>query len=349
MIIQVGAYPPPIGGVSIYNMRMKDFLDSIGIENQVWDYHKIGKSEDGIVNIRFLFIPLYYALRKDVDIIHYNMSGTITKNYIGFFNRMFFKNRKKMITIHGDCTGLFDKNRKLITKSLNSFNVIICVKKNDKEYLLEHGISSDIYEIPAFIPPIVQEHEIKEIDQKMWEFIDNHKPIISTNASRLVFYNSQDLYGIDMCIDLCANLKKDYPQIGLVCCLSVIKEYKYYERMKKLIMEKGLQDNILFYTAPRQFYPILMKSDVFVRPTITDGDAISVREALYFKIPNVVSDVVPRPEGTILFRNRDQIDFYSKVNDVIKNYDIYKKRLDDVHLENDGIKILKIYKQLIES
>ena len=53
------------------------------------------------------------------------------------------------------------------------------------------------------------------------------------------------------------------------------------------------------------FYPVLKSGNIFVRPTNTDGDSVSLREALHYGMPTVASDAVPRPEGTILFRNRD--------------------------------------------
>jgi hypothetical protein len=346
MIVQVGAVPPPIGGITIYIKRMKDFLDSKNIANQVWDYSKIKKNEDNVVNIWFPFIPFYYAINKDIKIIHYHIVGTMTKSYIGFFNRYFFTKRKKTLTIHGACDGLFDRSRKQIRKSLNSFNAIICMTNIDKKYLIENGVTVDIYEIPTFIPPTVKEQEIKEISKDIWDFINDHKPLISANASGIVFYNSQDLYGIDMCIDLCANLIKDYPQIGFIFSIPSIKDYKYFKKMKQRIIQNGIAHNFLFTTKPYQLYPIIMKSDIFVRPTNMDGDAISIREALYFKIPNVASNIVPRPEGTIIFRNRDIRDFISKVRDTLNNYTLQKKKLESIPIENNAEKILKIYQKL---
>lgn len=267
----------------------------------------------------------------------------MTKNYIGFFNRYFFTKRKKILTIHGACDGLFDRNRELIQKSLNSFNAIICMTDHDKKYLIENKIIVDIYEIPTFIPPLIKKQEINEISSDVWDFINNHKPIISANASNIAFYNSQDLYGIDMCIDLCANLKRIYPNIGFIFSLTEVNNYEYFKTMKQKIINNGVEDNFLFFTKQSQFYPILMKSDVFVRPTNTDGDAISIREALYLKIPTVASDVVPRPECLLLFRNRDIEDFILKVKNILDNYYLYKEKFKRKQIEKNAEKILEIY------
>ena len=346
MIVQVGAVPPPFGGVSIYVKRMRDFLDSRRIDNQVWDISNIKKTENNTINTKFPLIPFCYALRKDIDLIHYNISGSLTKNYIGFFNRAFFKNRTKVLTNHGDCRSLFSKNRKLIIKSLNSFNAIICVKSGDKEYLLKEGISSDIYEIPAFIPPTIQEKDSTEISQKVWNFVESHKPLISANACQIVFNNGQDLYGIDMCIDLCANLKREYPNIGLIFNLPCIGEHKYFEKMKQQILKKKIENNFLFQTQQCELYPIIQKSNIFVRPTNKDGDAVSVREALYFKIPTVASDVVLRPKGCVTFANRDTTDFSLKVRDVLDNYKTYKNKFETLTVENNAEKIMQLYQNL---
>jgi hypothetical protein len=89
-----------------------------------------------------------------------------------------------------------------------------------------------------------------------------------------------------------------------------------------------------------------MKSDLFVRPTNTDGDAISVRESIFYKIPSVVSDVVPRPQGTTLFHNRDANDFALKVKNVLENYEKYKNDLENLNTENTFEKIMHIYQKL---
>ncbi len=346
MIIQVGSYPPPIGGISIYIKRMKDFLDTKEIENQVWDYSRIRKTENNVINVKFPLIPFHIALKKDYNLIHYNICGLLTKVYIGFFNNILFKNRKKVITLHGNCTDLSIKKTKLLIKVLNNFDSVICVKHIDKEYLLNHGLSSNVYDIPVFIPPVVQKKEFEEISEKGKNFIESHKPIISANASNIVLNNDIDLYGIDMCIDLCTNLKKDYPEIGFVFCLSAVKNFNYFEKMKQRIIKNDIESNFLFLTESCQLYPIIMKSDVFVRPTNTDGDAVSVREALYFKIPTVASDVVPRPEGTTLFKNRDNDDFTLKIKDIFNNYNWYKKKLTTIKIEDNSEKVLKVYQNL---
>ncbi|MBA7465670.1 hypothetical protein ES707_00840 [subsurface metagenome] len=223
----------------------------------------------------------------------------------------------------------------------------IAVGPEIKENIVSLGVKPEyVAVIPAFIPPTVKDEDIAKIPQDVWDFMDSHSPVISANAFRITFYNNQDLYGIDMCVDLCAYLKQYYPKVGFVFCLPEIGDYKYFHKMKQRIKEKGVKINFLFQTKPCQMYPIIMKSDVFVRPTNTDGDAISLRESLYFRVPSVTSDVAQRPEGTILFRSRDIDDFCEKVRDVLDNYEEHKKILETVNLKDNFETILNIYQKL---
>jgi len=113
------------------------------------------------------------------------------------------------------------------------------------------------------------------------------------------------------------------------------------------IMDKGLANNILFITEPLlEVYPIWIESDIFVRPTSTDGDPLSIREALSLKTPVVTSDACPRPDGVVLFKNRDLDDFVNAVQRVLENYDTYKKQLDSNIVESGAGKIINIYKHL---
>lgn len=348
-IALIGPYPPPYGGISVHIQRMAAHLEAEGIECIIYDDSGTEKNEKNVICINNLksWLPKYFFFAKE-DIIHYHTPNWILRIIFGL---MSFLGKKTIISIHGESlndslksAGWFRK--KIIIFALKHTSFIIALNPKIKELALSIGVKSKNIEIiPSFIPPAVREEDIAEIPQEVWDFIDSHSPVISANAFRISYYNNQDLYGIDMCIDLCANLRQYYPKIGLVFCLPDIGDYEYFKKMKQRITEKGIENNFLFITEQYQFYPILMKSTVFVRPTNTDGDAVSIREALYFKVPAVASDAVLRPEGTILFKSRDIDEFTSKVKNVLDNYDLCKKRLETIDLENNFSRIMKIYQK----
>lgn len=346
MIVQVGPYPEPLGGISIYIRRMKQYLDSGKIANEVWDLSKRKKNIHNVIAVRFRYVPFKYLFRKDIELIHYNICGVNNKLYIGLFNLLLFKRRKKILTIHGDSRDLFNENRNiLIVKALNSFDEIICVKPGDKKYILSKGVNRPIYEIPAFIFPA--EDDKKNLPVYISDFISSKKFIICSNASSIQFYNNQDLYGIDMCIDLMKKLDKSGKAIGMICCLPNINDSEYFNKLQNIIKNAHIEHSFLFVNEQIELCQIIRKSHLFLRPTNTEGYAVSAAEAIYYKVPVIASDVCIRPEGTILFKSRDIHDLYKKTADVIENYKNSKEKLQNIKLQDNAEMLFKIYKKYL--
>ncbi len=346
----MGPYPPPYGGISVHIKRMHEYLLKKNLEHVI--YTNTETKEENIVNVtnRKKWLLKYFFAAKE-NVIHFHSIDWRERVLIGI---MGFLRRKVILTFHGESLnnqinqGNWAKKR-ILAWALKNISSIIVVNPKIKDLIMSLGVKpTKIEHIPSFIPPAIREEEIAEIPQDVWDFIDDHSPIISANAFRISFYNNQDLYGIDMCVDLCANLKKTYPQIGFVFCLPDIGNYNYFDKMQQRIKEKGIQENFLFETKPCQFYPVLMKSDVLVRPTNTDGYGVSLAEAIYFKVPAVASDVCSRPEGTLLFKSRDINDFTLKVKDTLGNYEQHEEWLKRINLDGNFEKILRIYRKLME-
>ncbi|MFL0267494.1 glycosyltransferase [Candidatus Clostridium radicumherbarum] len=342
MIVQVGPYPEPIGGISVYIKRMKQYMDLIGIKNEVWDTSGVKKKESGVINVRLRYMPFRLIQRKDVDIIHYNLCGFKSKIYIGILNKLFFKNRKKIITIHGDYSTFFLKDRKYIIRALNSFDCIICVKAGDSKRLVDAGVNKPAYDISAFLFPLKSTENI--IPDYISEFIKQKRFIISANASSMQFFNNIDLYGIDMCIDLVAALKNNNLDIGLIFCLPYIDNDTYYKELVNRINEGGIQENFLFVHENIELWKIIERSNLFIRPTCNDGYGVSVAEAVFCKVPAIASDICDRPNGTILFKSRNFKDLFERTVEVIKNYDFFKKKVENVELIDSLERLLSIYR-----
>ena len=350
-IALIGVYPPPYGGRSIHVQRLKDRLQKEGIKVTVYNLGgEKNTSDKNIVNMTIRNWILPYLVFAKEDIIHYHSSDWKLRVIIGLISLL---GKKSVVSLHSSVS-LKDAimhgcwlRRRLIGFALRRTSFIVVLNSTLKDLVLSLGVKSKNVEvIPSFFPPPIRQEEIAEIPQNVWDFINSHGPIISANAFRISFYNEEDLYGVDLCIDLCTKLKSNYPQIGFVFCIPDIGDHEYFQEMKQRIGNRGIENNFLFMTQPCQFYPILMKSDLFVRPTSVDGYGVSIAEAIYFKVPAVASDVCPRPDGTILFKSRNIEDFTFKVKDVLDNYDRHKKKLEDLQVADNFEKIVRIYERL---
>jgi glycosyltransferase involved in cell wall biosynthesis len=344
----VGPFPPPYGGISVHIQRLTKLLDEHDVQCTIYDATQLFTANKIKKDSHVKKLPKIIEFNRGIVHIH-SAHFNLLKIFL-LSNLLKIKHNKIIITYHSFRNEIQKTNR--LTRTMMRFcfthiSHFFVVNQKIKEKLITLGIEHEkITVLPGFLPPIILKKDIEDIPSEIWKFIENHHPIISANAYKIVFYNNQDLYGIDMCIDLCITLKKKYPQIGFVFCLPSIGDKKYFTQLKDKITENDINNNFIFVTEPYQFYPILMKSDLFVRPTNTDGDAISIRESIFYKIPSVVSDVVPRPQDTTLFHNRDTNDFTLKVENVLKNYENYKKELENLNTENTFEKIMHIYQKL---
>ena len=86
--------------------------------------------------------------------------------------------------------------------------------------------------------------------------------------------------------------------------------------------DTNLGDNfILIYDELDEIWPLYLTSDVFVRATNTDGNALSIKEALWFETPVIASDCVDRPEGITLFRSRSAESLSNRIEEYILSCD----------------------------
>lgn len=352
-IAYLGPLPPPIGGISVALQRLTKQLKENNFDCVVYDLlNKKMTGSDGIVtniNNRLLWLLRYFFFAKE-DLICCHHVDWKLRTATGIMTLL---GKKTLISIGGQ--GLNDAlergswlKKKVIEFSVRHYSYVIAQNPVIRQLCLSLGVKEERIEIIySFIPPVVKEEDTKAIPQHIWDFIKRHSPVMAINAFKLVFYQNQDLYGLDLCVDLCANLKASYPDIGFVFCLPNIGDQEYLDLMKKKLVENHIEDNFLFVIGFYPFYPILMKSQVFLRPTNTDGDATSLREALFFKVPSVASDVFPRPTGTILFENRDINDLTQKVRELLNNYQLHKAELETVTIEDNFTKLMSLYRKLL--
>ena len=340
----LGIYPPPIGGISIYIKRFYFFLSKKGINKVLYNSGKYANKNNNIINVNFKH-KLFKLIFDSSDIIHSNEIGIKARMIIPLF-KLF--NKKTILSIHGDSfktqiTELKGIKRACFLHQIKSYDHIIAVNPNIKLLLILNGINkSQISVISAFIPPTPDETDINHLPEFFHKIRKRHKFLITANAFKISFYNNEDLYGIDLSIELMNRLVQNgYKNIGFIYVIPDIGNYDYYEKMQNLVKKYNLEDNFHFYTNPVAYPAVINMCDLFIRPTNTDGDALSIREALTLKKPAIASDVCKRPEGTILFKSKDIEELYVKTTDVINNYEIYKAKTENIKFADNAERILE--------
>lgn len=338
-----GILPPPFGGVSIHLKRFKNYLGNCGT-NFVFVH-------SNNPNQKHAFMKLFCSqLNLEKNIIHLHGFQTGKKLLFLLF-LMFFCRKNVVVTIHND-RFLLDYNslkniKKIIAKVFYSnISHIISVNPDSKYSFIT---ANKISVIPAFIPPAPDETDIKQLPEIFHQIRKKHKFLITANASTISFYNNQDLYGIDLSIQLMKRLvNRGYKQIGFIYVIPDTGDYDYYDKMKRQVENNNLPECFHFYTQPVAYPAVINMCDLFIRQTNTDGDALSIREALTLQKPAIASDVCKRPKGTILFKNRNIDDLYNNTKYVIDNYEGCKKQIYNIEFEDNAEKILEVYSKVLK-
>lgn len=343
----IGPYPPPRGGVSVHIKRLEEVLRDQEIMVSIFNINSVAKScgwiRRKISHLKW-FIKIFHG--TSIDILHIH-GGTLKEQALIIFIARLYR-IKTLITFHSlreDYSKMVFWHRWLLSYIVNNTDYIITAGDNEKDKLVNWFKKKKCLSvIPAFIQPKGVE---TELPLQLRDFISSHRLIISANASSMDFYQGQDIYGLDMLVELCGRLSL-HMDVGFVYCLTRVTDKVYFEKIKCRIKELGIEKAFYIVLDSIEFWLVLKKSHIFIRPTCTDSYGVSIAEALTLGIPSVASNVCKRPEGTILFQTRNSEDLYAKVLEIINDYDQYRANIKHLKIESCTTAIQRIYQNLVK-
>ncbi len=276
-ILIIGKTPPPIGGVTIHVSRL---IENLLLNNYPYCLYDLN---NGIK--KRLFIKIYKAKRA-----HLHTSNSVFRLFAVIISKLF--NTQIILTFHGNL-GRYNHILNLIDK-LSLKWCYLPIVLNNFSYTIARDIHKSVKLISAFIPPLKISPLPHDTLKKVKSFTGGRK-IICTNASDISFdKNGAEIYGISTLLDVCSNQNK----YSLVIS-DPSGNYREYIGANHY----HLLSHAFWLNFPHDFYSVLNLSYAFVRNTTTDGDAISVREALHLGKLTLATGVVDRPKGTIIYED----------------------------------------------
>tara|TARA_R110002033_G_scaffold69140_5_gene120543 strand:+ start:1835 stop:2782 length:948 start_codon:yes stop_codon:yes gene_type:complete len=313
IILQFAKLPPPIGGVTIHVQRLLSKLTAF--DTEVLDY---SKTKNPLIIFRKI---------KKSKIVHIHLSNKKVRYALVILLKIFRKTC--IVTFHGkyDFNNFYDRT---VLKSanysilLNNFSFRNAEKHNPNRIKL----------IGAFIPPI--EKNITpldfEINTNIEKFLkEDYEFIFSTNASSFVLdSNGKEIY---MGTELLTFFRL-HPKYALLFS-DPSKSYSKYFKENEIT----IPINVYLISENHNFVHIIRNSNALIRATTMDGDSLSVKEALYYKIPVYATDVVDRTNEVVLFS--DFNDFENKIKD-LNNIQIKNVVIDN------SIEIIELYNHILK-
>lgn len=303
----IGVLPPPYGGISVHIERLCGALAELDIPYVIYDESKQSEKNDHVVPIdQIERWSMRYLFKKNEDIIHNHFLRWKVRFTLSLLR---LKGKKVIHTVHS----LREEHYSIVHLIMIYFtgllsNHFIVVNEEIKEKLLKLKIPANkITVIPAFIRPI--EDESITIPTYINDVFENYSQVMIANGGIGNLQDGEELYGLDLCIEMFKSIADKRPNVAFLYCVTHVTNEDAEKRFREQLTKYGLNQRFMLIKEKMPLYPLLKKSNMFVRPTRSDGDAISIREALYYKVPVITSDVVKRPAGVKLFKNNDLQEF----------------------------------------
>lgn len=333
----LGIEPPPFGGVSVHISRV---MDRFSLQDNFVSLFETDK--------RRKFLPLYllrlflWLIVKRPEHLYYHAtylkSAVIELQFLAKFCWLF---RYKLYVIDHDCRHLYKRtrfSRWLFKGVIKRAESVICIGASTKQSYDDHAMVGDrIIMQDAFLPPIVRHAGLIKgsYPSSLTTFIKDHTPIILMSVAHLMRADQKDVYGVDVALDLIAAITDEYPDAGLLIGMPTVSDTQYFEQLQEKMRSLGIAERLYILHGNKELWPLFESVDLFLRPTHSDGDSISVREALYFNVPVVASDVTKRPKGVHCFKAMDTMDGAFVIKKVLREY-VYgvKRERDSMHAQS---------------
>ena len=318
-----GFYPNPLGGISIYCKRLIEKLNAVDSTIVLRNFAGSRSDKEYVVDIHhrvWEFVSLLFVPKR---VVH----SQFTNIYMLLLLYMFGWRHHLVMTLHNRRMVLLNGWKRKVVNAL--FNRARYIVYNDASYTEEllKKFDFDVSKVvilPTYISP--SKDECKGLTPEIEKFCNAHEYTLSANASKLFKNVYGDVYGLDQIIVLMERLvNKDGMDAGIVFCIGDAADAAYFDECRAKIHELDLDENFLFVIeSDVNGFEVWARTDLFLRPTMSDMEGVSVKEALEFGTPVVASDVCVRPREAVLYRKADVDDLYEKVSMVLKS----KKRVD---------------------
>jgi glycogen synthase len=302
-ILLIGEFPPPHGGISVHVAGIHKELTAAGIPCRVLDTSRVRHPA------KFSAALLRAVSQGWTPHLHtngHNRKSWLVALACGLAGRA---RRGGVLTLHSGLAprylgGASLWKRWCAARTCSLYGRVLCVSPAIQHSVILLGVPRERTEItPAYLP-VSMPH--LPLNAELLAWTEARRPLLST----ALFFRPE--YGFELLVAGLSKFRARHPRFGCI----VMGSGERQAEARKLVKDSGLENNLLLLgdVQHETCLELMSRSDVFLRPTLEDGDSISVREALSLGVPVVASRIGNRPAGAILFHPNDGEDMLSKLD-----------------------------------
>lgn len=351
-VCQFGTYPPPVTGISVHIQSLVVRLRQAGVGVRVINTTATGGGGAVRRRVRSLLhyaLALVKGMAARESVVHAHGSSGLT-----FWSRLplllvlRLRGKATLYTNHsGDFPDWAEGQR--LTRPLLRFAVrlpsrIIALNERQRQAYLSLGCHPDRL---SLISPFVGFcGEIGPLPAQLTSFAAHHSPLICVSGGW------RRLYGLESFVAAFSELRRnpEFSAAGAVALMSFSAhdELAYQEEVQAQLLKLGLGDHLLVLPGGQTPHPeamaLILASDAFVRPSLHDGDSVSVREALALARPTIATDTGLRPVGCLLYPPGDSRALAELLDRVLREP---RSPAPPISAEDDNLaRMLEVYRQV---
>jgi glycosyltransferase involved in cell wall biosynthesis len=293
-VLLVGPWPPPRGGVSVHLAGLAEQLESDGLTVGVLNH--FSSTEEPRVIAGLSRNPIRYLTeirRLSPAVLHYHHSRFSTLLATAAARRS--SPGTWIVSFHSHRVERHLRSRvpfvRLLTRwAIGRFDEVVAVSQ-----AIGRSITAEtdrpVIVSPAYLPPSsVAGSEVPASASR----------VLIAAASKVAPSSRRDTYRLDLVTDVFIALAPHHPDLRLELFLAREpvgrRARAYLDGLRSRLERAHLPGRVSIHVGASladAFHP----RSVYLRPTRTDGDAVSIREALDRGVPVIASDVVSRPAG----------------------------------------------------
>ncbi len=344
-VLLIGDYPPPYGGIAVQVQHLSWLLRERGVENRVLN---IGKGR-GVMSpecdtphskIDLFFKLIRYARSK--YLLHLFTNGENWKSWamaLAVTGTAWLTQARAILTITSGGAPAYLAGAPRLIRALARFVVrlpiaIVC-RTDAIARTLSGWRPTGVIVLPAFSASRIRPAD--HPPEAVARFCSNRRPLL---VSVVILRREYDLPTL---LEAFRDLRRDYPMAGLV----VIGGGEEETQVQNLVCRWELEESVLLagWVRHDECLAIIQQADLFLRTTMYDGDASSIREALALGVPVVATKTDFRPEGVFLVPPGDPQALRAMVAEVLACSEPRQGPNTLAHPSTDGI-LLALYERL---
>ncbi len=342
-ILQLGPYPPPEGGISRNMLAIRDELRVGGHRCSIAATSRSSRvgAEPDVYHPGSALALIRLLASLKFDVLHLHIGGDIgTRVLLLAFAATVFGRGQCILTLHSGQFPLTNEAKNAGPQSIRGrifrrFVRIIAVSNPIADVFRRYGVPDERIEVIVPFSAKLPDPEV-EVPAILDDFRRKHSPMLLAVGGLEKDYDP--LFQITAMKDIVA----EFPSAGLM----IVGDGSMRAEVEQAVSASGHAGAIMI--AGNIDHAVTLHlidaSDLLLRTTLFDGDAISVREALFLGTPVIATDNGMRPERVHVIAIGDRRALIENVSEAVKGgkHERAISPPDDKNIE----KIIKVYKEI---